>query len=92
MKGWQVYRDIEDLIKDMGIVLPLINDLHSPAMRGRHWASLAKICHVKAVDPTDAKFTLDDMMALSLHKHVEVCSICIDICSRFIRIARLIGA
>jgi dynein heavy chain, axonemal len=71
MKGWQVYRDIEDMIKDMGIVLPMINDLHSPAMRGRHWASLARVCHVKSVDPSDAKFTLDDMMALSLHKHVE---------------------
>ena len=31
VKGWQVYRDIEDQIKNMGVVLPLINDLHSDA-------------------------------------------------------------
>lgn len=27
----------------MSIVLPLINDLHSNAMRDRHWKSLAKV-------------------------------------------------
>ncbi|CAM9107555.1 unnamed protein product [Discosporangium mesarthrocarpum] len=71
VKGWQVYRDIEDAIKNMGVVLPLINDLHSDAMRVRHWKSLAKVCEVKSVDPSDAKFTMDDMMELKLHIHVE---------------------
>ena len=36
VKGWKVYRDIEDEIKNMNIILPMINDLHSPAMRDRH--------------------------------------------------------
>ncbi|CAM9279490.1 unnamed protein product [Choristocarpus tenellus] len=71
VKGWQVYRDIEDAIKNMGVVLPLINDLHSDAMRVRHWKNLAKVCEVKSVDPSDSKFTMDDMMQLQLHTHVE---------------------
>ena len=49
VKGWKVYRDIEDEIKNMNIILPMINDLHSLAMRDRHWKGLAKICKVKAI-------------------------------------------
>lgn len=71
MKGWQVFRDIDGSIGIMSIVLPLINDLHSDAMRSRHWAALARVCNVKVVDPSNSKFTLDDMMALNLHDHKE---------------------
>ena len=52
-------------------MLPLINDLHHPAMRQRHWVSLAKICNVDSVDPHDPKFTFDDMVSLELHMHVD---------------------
>ena len=55
----------------MNIVLPLINDLHSDAMRSRHWAALARVCNVKVVDPSDENFTLNDMMILNLHEHKE---------------------
>ena len=71
IKGWQVYRDIDEMMAIMSISLPLVNDLHSEAMRSRHWSSLARVCNVKLVDPNDKKFTLDDMMALNLHKHKE---------------------
>ena len=37
------------------VILPLINDLHSNAMRTRHWAALARVCNVKTVDPTDSR-------------------------------------
>jgi len=71
MKGWKVYRDIDESISIMSIVLPLVNDLHSDAMRSRHWAALARVCNVKIVDPSDEKFVLDDMMTLKLHEHKE---------------------
>jgi dynein heavy chain len=70
-KGWVVFQDITDSIKTMGIILPLINDLHSNAMRPRHWAALARVCNVKVVDPTEKTFTLNDMMELNIHEHVE---------------------
>jgi dynein heavy chain len=70
-KGWAVYRSIEETIKNMSIVLPLINDLHSNAMRDRHWKSLAKVCGVKSIDPNDPKFTFEDMIRLKLHEHTE---------------------
>ena len=53
MKGWVAYRSIEDMIKNMSIVLPLVNELHSQAMRDRHWKRLAKVCGVKSIDPND---------------------------------------
>merc|ERR1712146_326544 len=53
IKGWDVYRDIEKDVKDMAVVLPLINELHSPAMRDRHWASLSEVCSCdEPLDPT----------------------------------------
>lgn len=71
MKGWQVYRDIDESMAVMATVLPLVLDLHSDAIRARHWAALARICNVKAVDPADPKFTLHDMLMLKLHSHKE---------------------
>ena len=66
MKGWQVYRDIDDSMAVMATVLPLVNDLHADAIRARHWAALARVCNVKAVDPSDPGFTLRDMLMLKL--------------------------
>ncbi|CAN0161161.1 unnamed protein product [Scytosiphon promiscuus] len=86
VKGWAVYRDIEDAIKNMGVVLPLINDLHSPAMRVRHWKSLAAVCEVKAVNPCDPKFTMDDMMQLNLHSHVEDVSMIVETAQKELKI------
>jgi hypothetical protein len=34
IKGWKVYQAIEEGIQNMAVVLPLIDELHSPAMRG----------------------------------------------------------
>ena len=71
IKGWQVYRSIEESIKDMNIVLPLINALHADSMRDRHWKSLARVCHVKSIDPHDAKFTFEDTIALRVQDHID---------------------
>lgn len=71
MKGWQVYRDIDESLVVMATVLPLVHDLHSDAIRTRHWAALARVCNVKAVNPTDPTFTLHDMLTLQLHRHKE---------------------
>lgn len=71
VKGWQVFRDIEEAIRNMVLVLPLVNDLHNDAMRGRHWKQLAQACDVKSVDPSNPKFTLDDILCLKLHRRVD---------------------
>jgi dynein heavy chain len=71
VKGWQVYRDIEDNIKNMGVVLPLVNALHSPSMRDRHWKTLASICDIDSINPDDPAFCLANMLDLQLHEQVD---------------------
>lgn len=71
MKGWQVYKDIHESMTVMATVLPLVHDLHSDAIRARHWAALARVCNVNSVDPASPKFTLHDMLVLKLHKHQQ---------------------
>jgi dynein heavy chain len=71
VKGWAVYKNLEASLKDMAVVLPLINDLHSPSMRDRHWKTLSQVCHCKAVDPKDPKFCLENLIALKLHLHAD---------------------
>ena len=46
-----MYRDIEDAIKNMQIVLPLINDLHSDAPCKTGTGKLARVCSVAKVEP-----------------------------------------
>lgn len=71
IKTWQVYKDSEQLVKNMSTVLPLINDLHSEAMQDRHWKALSNICKVKVIDPKDPKFCFADLLKLNLHLHVD---------------------
>jgi len=71
VKGWTVYRSIEDEIKTMNVILPLVNSLHSESMRDRHWKQLAKVCEVKSIDPSDPKFALEDIVKLGVHLHAE---------------------
>ena len=59
VKGWTAYRDLDSAIRDMATSLPLVNELHSPAMRPRHWKELAVVCGVKNLDPADPKFCLE---------------------------------
>ena len=53
-KQWGVYRDVEGMVRDMSIVLPLVVELHSEAMCERHWRSLASVCHSKHVNPQES--------------------------------------
>jgi dynein heavy chain, axonemal len=88
VKGWTVYRSIEEAIKNMSVVLPLINELHSPAMRDRHWKNVAKICQVKAIDPNDSKFTFEDIVKLGIHNHAEDIEEVIETASKELKIER----
>jgi dynein heavy chain len=51
VKAWGVFKDVETMVRDMATTLPLVNELHSPAMRPRHWKELAGVCGVKSLDP-----------------------------------------
>ena len=70
-KGWPVYKKMEQKVKDMSAVLPLINDLHAKSMQPRHWKALSMICQANSIDPRDPKLSLLDLLSLNLHLHVD---------------------
>jgi dynein heavy chain len=70
-KGWKLYQNIEGMIDVMNVALPLIGELHSEAMRSRHWTSLAQICNVKDINPNEDNFILGNMISLNLHLRKE---------------------
>ena len=88
MKGWVTYRDTETTVKNMTITLPLVNDLHSPAMRPRHWKNMAHVCHSKPLDPNNPKFCLDDLLSLQLHTHADDVADVVETASKELKIER----
>lgn len=64
-----MFKTLELNVKNMSIVLPLLHDLRSPAMRERHWKSLMILTGITFNrGPT---FCLLDLLGLNLHLHVD---------------------
>jgi dynein heavy chain len=43
VRNYEVYRLLEEACKAMLTSLPLVQDLHHPAMRDRHWKLLMQV-------------------------------------------------
>ena len=54
----------------------LMQDLHHPAMRDRHWTLLMQTTGKQFV--MDDKFCLGDLLALELHNFVDACQEIVD--------------
>ena len=67
-----IYNDIESMVKDVNVVLPLISSLKSDAMCDRHWRNLSMLCHSpKTINVRSATFCLEDLFALQLYLHAD---------------------
>lgn len=84
VKEWGVFKRLEIEVKNMSISLPLVHDLHSPAMRDRHWKSLMVITGVSVDRGTS--FCLDDLLALNLQYHVDAVSEIVEVANRELKI------
>ena len=62
MRSWDVYKNFQMEIKNMGTLLPVVSELHSDAMRDRHWKTIMHITH-KHVE-MGPSFALDDVLQL----------------------------
>uniref|UniRef100_A0A7S3YCK6 Uncharacterized protein n=1 Tax=Lotharella globosa TaxID=91324 RepID=A0A7S3YCK6_9EUKA len=65
----KAYMGLDDKIKNMMVILPLISDLHSESMKDRHWDRLKK--ETKKNFEMGPKFCLKDMLNLELHLFQE---------------------
>lgn len=70
VRGWSGYSKLQETVKNMAVILPLINELHSPCMEPRHWRLLMQITS-KQINHTAPTFCLDDLLHLKLYEHEE---------------------
>ncbi|KAK3254170.1 Dynein beta chain, flagellar outer arm [Cymbomonas tetramitiformis] len=76
VRNYEVYKMLEETIKAMLTSLPLVNDLHHPAMRDRHWKQLMAATGKHFV--MDANFNLGALLALELHTYADAVSEIVD--------------
>ena len=67
IKNYKAFMALNDRVKNMQTISPLISQLHSPFMQARHWKKLNGICG-KTVNRNDPKFCLRDIINLELYK------------------------
>ena len=63
IKSYKAFQALNDRVKNMDVIRPLIQQLHSPQMQPRHWKRLNAICG-KTVNRMDPKFSLRDIINL----------------------------
>jgi dynein heavy chain len=91
-RGWEIFKKTAQQIKNMAIVLPLINDLHSDAMRSRHWLQLGNVARSQSdLDPNNPKFCLGNLIDLSLHLYVDAVGEIVETADKELKIERKLG-
>ena len=69
--GWALWGEVQEVLTNVSNIFPLVESLRTPAMRDRHWTTLAVGCGASPLAHAEASFCLRDMLALQLHHHIE---------------------
>ncbi|XP_051721899.1 dynein axonemal heavy chain 11 [Ctenopharyngodon idella] len=67
---WDVYLQLDRVLRDLLAALRAVTELLNPAMRDRHWALLVRTTGVAFTLTEDT--TLEDLLALQLHRYEDV--------------------
>ena len=67
---WPAFVALNDRVKNMNTVLPLISQLHSPFMQDRHWKKLMRVTQ-QQIDHASPKFCMEDLIKLHLYKYSD---------------------
>lgn len=87
-REWEASKTLLAQVTNMTTLLPLVHELHSPSIRDRHWKSI--MAATGTAFEKGPSFCLDDLIGLSLHRHVEVVLDIVDVANKEIKIeARL---
>mmetsp|Transcript_20734 Transcript_20734/g.31858 ORF Transcript_20734/g.31858 Transcript_20734/m.31858 type:complete len:227 (+) Transcript_20734:3822-4502(+) len=70
IKNWKAFVALNDRVKNMNTILPLISQLHSKFMQERHWKKLMHITD-QSIAFSSPKFCLDDLIKLELYKYSD---------------------
>lgn len=70
IKNYRAFTGLNERVKNMNTILPLIASLHSPYMLDRHWKKMQKICG-QEINFKSPSFCLADLIQLELFKYAE---------------------
>ena len=70
IKNWKTFLALNERVKNMNTILPLINQLRSKFMMDRHWKKLEVITG-KTIDHKSPQFCLENLVELDLFKYSE---------------------
>lgn len=70
IKSYKSFMALNERVKQMGTILPLISQLHSKFMMPRHWQKLGRMCNTK-INFQSPQFCLEDLIKLELYKYAE---------------------
>lgn len=76
VKAWALYRWLQEEVKNMATVLPLVNDLHSETMQDRHWTKLMTV--TQTTFEKGPEFCFKNLTDLHLHQYAEEVSEIVD--------------
>ena len=86
LRSWNVCRAVEDRLREMATIMPLVLDLRSPAMQERHWKHIMSVTHSMLEKGPD--FSLDDLLSMKLHKHVADVQEVVEVANKELKIER----
>ena len=87
---WRTFVALNERVKNMNTILPLISQLHSPFMQDRHWKKLMKTTH-QTIDHASPKFCLEDLIKLHLYKYSDEVTEIVDGAQKEDKIEKKVG-
>ena len=87
---WRTFVALNERVKNMNTILPLISQLHSPFMQDRHWKKLMKTTH-QTIDHASPKFCLEDLIKLHLFKYSDEVTEIVDGAQKEDKIEKKVG-
>ena len=70
VRNWKAFMCLNERVKNMNAILPLISQLHSPFMMDRHWMRLQSLTQ-KTINFKSPSFCLEDLIKLELYRFSE---------------------
>jgi dynein heavy chain len=67
---WKSFVFLNERVKNMNIILPLISQLHSKFMQNRHWRKLERTTS-QTIEHNSPKFCFEDLIRLHLYKYAD---------------------
>ena len=90
IKNYRAFISLNDRVKNMNTILPLIASLHSKFMMERHWKKLMKITD-QEITFQSPKFCLEDLIKLHLYKYAEEVTELVDGAQKEAKIEQKLG-